>query len=77
MTEQIKCPDCGALLTCPNGCYPKLHSCKPKEQMADVACDRNDCRYYDRQIEFAEKCNECLENCNREHPEGFNYFEVA
>ena len=33
MTEQIKCPDCGALLTCPNRCYPKLHSCKPKEQM--------------------------------------------
>lgn len=32
MTEQIKCPDCGVLLTCPNSCYPKLHTCRLKRQ---------------------------------------------
>lgn len=40
-------------------------------------CDRNDCRYYTKQAEFADKCKECLENCAREHPEGFNHFEAT
>lgn len=44
MTEQIKCPDCGVLLTCPNRCYPKLHTCKPKEQLTvgEISKDSNE-----------------------------------
>lgn len=45
MTEQIKCPDCGALLTCPNRCYPKLHTCKQTEgqlTVGEISQDSNE-----------------------------------
>ncbi len=34
MAENIKCDDCGAILTCPNGCRPKLHTCDEELEKA-------------------------------------------